>query len=317
MPSEFLENMHFDPRSQVAPICLSTYQRQLNLAYQIASPLLEDIYGMRASQDGVLYSKLPEMVAVANLGLLQWQKDLPPHLSCGSLNDPTPDSSSEEKSHNLQALSLQLTFDNLMIVLHRPLLAGRGSGEQGIAMRDEASSQGSRFTEDMRETGFNRCLKSALRISNIQLKKPHLFSLARSSHLVSFLGMNTFTASVVLFICALSDTLSDTAQEAKRAMKRTLQMQKSLAKHASLSRQCTSILEDLVQLILKKEMEEMLHDDLSKDDGLLKNISEADPAINGQQTGVEFENGEMYVESSDFNQSLKTLQRGMLSVSHP
>ena len=75
-------------------------------------------------------------------------------------------------------------------------------------------------------------------------------------------------------------------------------------------------MEDLVQLILKKEMEEMLHDDLSNDDEVLKHTSEVEPAINGQQTGMDFENGEVYVESSDFNQSLKTLQRGMLSISH-
>lgn len=313
MPSEFLENVHFDTRLPPAHICLSTYQCQLNQAYMIASPLLEDIYGLRASHDGELYSKLPGMVATANRALVKWQQELPQHLACDHLNDPTPSSSTEEKAHNLQALSLQLTFDNLMIVIHRPLLAGPGSRHLGTPVMDQARSPGSLHTEDMSESGFQRCLKSALRISNIQ-RKPYLFSLARSTHLVSFLGMNLFTASVVLFICALSDTLSDIAQEAKRGLKRTLQMQKSLAKHASLSMQSTSILEDLVQLILKKEMEEMLRDDLSSDQTLLEQEPHAESVMDGQQAGtvVTANEGPTYNENSDFDQSLKTLQRGML-----
>lgn len=310
MPAEFVENIHFDPQFQATHICLSTYQRQLNQVYKIASPLLEDIYGIRASHDGELYSQLPEMVSVANRALLEWQQDLPHHLSCDHLSDLTISSSAETKAHYLQALSLQLTFDNLMIVLHRPLLAGRGSVAQ-------ATSPSSRFTEDICEAGFKRCLKSALRISNIQ-QKPNLFSLARSTHLVSFLGMNIFTASVVLFICALSDTLSDIAQEAKRGLKRTLRMQKALAKHASLSMQCSSILEDLVQLILKKEMEEMLQDDASNDQSLNEMAPPGESTVNGfQENGNGFAQGyTQYPEGSHFNQSLKTLQRGTLPYYH-
>ncbi|KAH6699990.1 hypothetical protein BKA64DRAFT_739230 [Cadophora sp. MPI-SDFR-AT-0126] len=160
--------------------------------------------------------------------------------------------------HALQALSLQLTYDNLVIVIHRPLLAGKGQPED---MPDgRGTSPGSQFSDDVREVDFKRCLGSALRISNLQ-RKQNLFYSARSSHLVSLLGMNLFTASVVLFICALSDTLSDTAQAAKHGLKRTLQMQKLLSNHASLSWQCSMVLEDLVQLTLKREMEEMLRDD--------------------------------------------------------
>ncbi|KAH6661629.1 putative C6 transcription factor [Halenospora varia] len=254
MPSEITENIHFDPLLQATQVCLSTYQYRLNLVYRIASPLLEDIYGMRSSHD-TEGSGLPEMVATANQALLEWQNDLPAHLVFDQLNDLTAYSTAEEKMHSLQAMSLQLTYDNLMIVLHRPMLARRGYGRAGV----QAMSPPSHFSDDMQEASFKRCLRSALRISNLQ-RKQNIFALARTTHLVAFLGMNLFTASVVLFICALSDTLSDTAQEAKRGMRRTLQMQKALSNYASLSMQCSTILEDLVQLILKKELEEMLQD---------------------------------------------------------
>ena len=325
MPSIILESVHFDPRLEAAPICLSTYQCQLNRVYRIASPLLEDIYGIRTSHNIALRSRLPEMVATATQALLEWQHNLPPHLSCDYLNDLTAYSSTEEKAHSLQALSLQLTYDNLMIVIHRPLLAGREFGERSTA--PQAMSPDSQFADDVRDIGFRHCLSSALRISNLQ-RKQNLFSLARTTHLVSFLGMNLFTASVVLFICAWSDTLSDTAQEAKRGLRRTLLMQKALAKHASLSLQCSMILEDLVQLILRKEMKEMLADHSTVGESTLGASAIYGEELGSRRTQQETvrDGSESYPseclaafdtaanpEDSHFKQSLMTLQRGMYS----
>lgn len=328
MPSEIVENIHFDPSLPPTLVCLSNYQYRLNQVYRIGSPLLEDIYGMRTSHNIDCSSKLPEMASTAHRALLEWHKDLPPHLSFDQLNDITAYSSPEEKIHSLQALSLQLTYDNIVIVINRPLLAGQGQPEGAAEVL--ATSPSSQFSDDAREVAFKRCLSSALRISNLQ-RKQHIFSLARSSHLVSFLGMNLFTASVVLFICALSDTLSDTAQEAKRGLKRTLQMQKALSTHASVSLQCSIILEDLVQLILKREMDEMLRDSFVGGEQRI-----ADPVQQHNQQGVEEAHpGSANVqpgpsprgyamdfgasgpssqpEGSHFTQSLRTLQRGWLS----
>ncbi|KAG4432313.1 hypothetical protein IFR05_012192, partial [Cadophora sp. M221] len=325
MPSEITENIHFDPSFPPALVCLSTYQYYLNHIYRIASPLLEDIYGMRTSSNLDSSSELPHMVSTANRALLEWNQDLPPHLSFDHLSDLTAHSSPEDKMHALQALSLQLTYDNLVIVIHRPLLAGQGQGDRSTDV--SGTSPGSHYSDDVREVGFKRCLGSALRISNLQ-RKQNLFFLARSSHLVSFLGMNLFTASVVLFICALSDTLSDTAQEAKRGLKRTLQMQKALSNHASLSLQCSMVLEDLVQLILKREMEEMLRDDHMAFDGIsneavpngLENVMEGvQTKPNGSQSkghsggyptapGVACGSAPN-PDDSHFTQSLLTLQR--------
>jgi hypothetical protein len=329
-PSEVLENVHFDPRLEATQICLSTYQCLLNQVYRIASPLLEDIYGMRTSHNMGLYSQLPEMVATANQSLSEWQQHLPQYLSFEHINDLTAYSSTAEKMYSLQALSLQLTYDNIVIVLHRPLLAGRGHVERSTAA--EAMSPNSQFSDDMRDISFKRCLSSALRVSNIQ-RKQNLFSLARATHLVSFLGMNLFTASVVLFICALSDTLSDTAQEAKRGLKRTLQMQKALANHASLSMQCSVILEDLVQLILKKEMEEMLRDHPSNGENISTSFAMPEEDLHGGRRQGEMTPNRLgsysgvhpatFDTTSDetphpgdsyFKQSLMTLNRGMYSA---
>ena len=194
-----------------------------------------------------------------------WQEDLPPHLHLDKNDDVSLVSSMEEKMHRLQALSLQLTYDNLMIVIHRPLLADQGyrRSRAQIANRPQPAHptdnrSSSDETDGTNNVSFRQCLNSALRISRVQQYKRNLLVLARSTHLVSFLGMNLFTSSVVLFICALSDTLSDIAQEAKRGMARNLKMLKLLSGDGSLSMQCSVILEDLVQQIVDKERDEML-----------------------------------------------------------
>ncbi|CAL3965370.1 unnamed protein product [Diplocarpon coronariae] len=336
MPSEILENVHFDPSLPPTLVCLSTYQYRLNQVYRIASPLLEDIYGMRTSHHIDATSKLPEMASVANRALLEWHQELPRHLSFDQLDDLTAYSSPEEEMHSLQAMSLQLTYDNLVIIIHRPLLAAQGQAEGSADTL--GTSPSSQFSDDVRAVAFKRCLSSALRISNLQ-RKQNLFTLARSSHLVSFLGMNLFTASVVLFICALSDTLSDTAQEAKRGLKRTLQMQKALSTHASLSLQCSVILEDLVQLILKREMEEMLRDNSIHAGTDLQDT--AQPGEQSHMDGVQTSSGPCqsgpypgvyptafaappestsHPEGSHFTQSLRTLQRvfhDSTAIRHP
>lgn len=263
MPAEVFENISSDRSNPTEPVCLSTYQTQLNQIYRIASPLLENIYGIRISTDLGLLSRLPNMIADVDRSLQEWKKALPAHLSYDLIEDIAEHSSTKDKLHALQALSLQLTYDNLMIVLHRTLLADqRESVVNGIRgfQRENIRADSVRSVDiesNFEEKHFERCLDAALSISQTQ-RKPNLMSLAQQSHLVSFLAMNLFTSSVVMSLCALSDTMSDVAQEAKRGMSRTLNSLRKLSSRASLPMQCSMILEDLVGLILEKEKTAML-----------------------------------------------------------
>jgi hypothetical protein len=300
MPASFSENISFSSTSGPERVSLSPYQIQLNRIYQIASPLLENIYGIRYSHDRSLRSQMPSTVKKIDQLMQAWQDDLPPHLHLDKNDDVGLTSSTEEKMHRLQALSLQLTYDNLMIVIHRPLLADQGYRRSRTqnAYRPPSPHPNGNSSPDEESKGTNdinlrQCLASALRISKVQQNKRHLLALARSTHLVSFLGMNLFTSSVVMFICALSDTLSDIAQEAKRGMARNLKMLKLLSGDGSLSMQCSVILEDLVQQIVNKEKEEMLRA-LPTDDEIAaflptrRNSCVDDHAgLNGVETGLE------------------------------
>ena len=265
MPGSFSEDISFSSGDSPARVCLSQYQIQLNRIYQITSPLLENIYGIRYSHDRSLRSQMPSMVMRIDQLMRAWQEDLPPHLHLDKNDDIGLASAVEEKMHRLQALSLQLTYDNLMIVIHRPLLADQGyrrsrtqTSHRPQSIDADSETASPHKIQDVNDTSFRQCLNSALRISKVQQSKRNLLALARSTHLVSFLGMNLFTSSIVLFICALSNTLSDIAQEAKRGMARNLKMLKLLSGDGSLSMQCSIILQDLVQQIVDKEKEEML-----------------------------------------------------------
>ena len=264
MPAVFTEHLMDIETSMTGEIELSLYQSQLNQIYRIVSPLLENIYGIRSSGDMSLL-EMAETGKKIDKSMQAWNHNLPEKLNLDSYIDLKTQSSLETKMHQLQSLSLQLTYQNLMIIIHRPLLAdwsqrrGRESRAQSIHDYTHIQHAPSSVAEgEVYERSFQRCLKAALAISRLEQSFPNLLRLAGKTHLVSFLGMNLFTSSVVLFICALSDVLSDAAQEAKRGIARNLKVLKSLSNVGSLSSQCSMIIQDLVQMITDKEKKQML-----------------------------------------------------------
>lgn len=263
MPASYNERVKDIETTETADVEMSQYQVQLNLIYRIASPLLSNIYGIRGHSSALDMAKLNRSI---DGSMRQWRRELPQFLVLGGYSDLGPTSTLEVKMHQLQALSLELTYHNLMIIIHRPLLAdwsyrrGRESRMQSIVPGEARLPQGQSesIDHDIYESSFAECLNSASTVANIEKSKPNLIRLAGRTHLVSFLGMNVFTASVVLFICAMSDVLSDSSQEAKRGISRNLRTLRLLPGEGLLPKQCGAIIEDLVSMIMEKERAEML-----------------------------------------------------------
>lgn len=264
MPAVFTERLVDVDTSQAEDIELSPYQTQLNQVYQIASPFLENIYGIRSSGDKSLL-EMAEIAQRIDASMQAWNRNLPDSLKLRYYKDLQQSSSLATRLHQLQSLSLELTYQNLMIITHRPLLADwsqrRGRESRAQSIHDNTHLQhmpSSAQQSEVYDRSFQCCLTAALAISNLESAQPNLIRLAGKTHLVSFLGMNLFTSSVVLFICALSDVLSDAAQEAKRGIARNMKVLKSLSDAGSLSSQCSMVIEDLVQIIIDKERKQML-----------------------------------------------------------
>lgn len=281
MPADVFENPNFvAPASgEASPICYSTYQRELNQLYLIASPALKTVFGSRTLRtseqlNGETYFALVRHVTE---NLQKWRACLPSHLGLDLNRDFDPDDRPGLRAYALQSLSLQLTYDNVLIVLHRPLLArqvdhlytvNKQSPEEGrtdnIMYNPTATpsvtqshlSPDSAFP-NTQTTSPDLWMNAATRTSRVT-ELPALAQLATDSHLCAFLAINLFNAAIVLAVMALSEPLSDTAQEVKRTITRILRLEDLLGRRSALSKQSTAVLKNVVIMLLRRESTAML-----------------------------------------------------------
>jgi hypothetical protein len=233
MPADVLESPKFvTPASgQASPICYSTYQRELNQLYLIASPALKNVFGSRTlrtseQSGGDTYFAL---VRHATETLHQWRSCLPSHLALDLNRDFDSNSTPSSRAYALQSLSLQLTYDNVLIVLHRPLLprqvdnlytVNKDSPDESVgaamlyhsatappATQSTVSSNPMFSTQTISPDLWMNAATRTARVTEL----PSLAQLATDSHLVAFLAINLFNAAIVLAVMALSEPLSDTA----------------------------------------------------------------------------------------------------------
>jgi hypothetical protein len=282
MPEDVLESPHFTnihDNGLDASICFSSYQRELNKLYLLASPLIEIIFGIRTSQSTSQEQKAKyhRLVSEVSHKIESWRQSLPAHLAVEFDHDIAPDSSTNLKIHRLQALALGLTFDSLVIILHRPFLAEQvellsktspSNIQQGTATANlplELTNPGSSISEENLSelpllsgvSSAEQWWNAAVRTSKIT-ELPQLAQLATDSHLVAFLGINLFNCAVVMVVCALSDLLSNKAQEAKRYITRIYRLQEILGSRSTLPMQSSTVLRDLIRTLLQQEEGAML-----------------------------------------------------------
>lgn len=274
MPADVWENPSFvTPRpDEDNAICYSPYQRELNRLYLIASPALETIFGSRTSRTSkhLVGDTYAALVKDATQNLQKWRSCLPGHLVLNLKRDFCSDGGLGSRAYAMQSLSLHLTYDNLLIVLHRPLLArqvdhlssttngasppGRSEVNSPIYHATPASLAQSNLAQT---ASSDLWMNAAVRTSRVT-ELPVLAQLATDSHLVAFLAINLFNAAIVLAVMALSEPLSDTAQDVKRTITRILRLQDLLGKRSALSKQSTTVLKNVVTMLLRRESAAML-----------------------------------------------------------
>ncbi|QLI64010.1 uncharacterized protein G6M90_00g002670 [Metarhizium brunneum] len=284
MPLEYPESPYFSQKSgsqQSSDLVYSRYQTELSSLYRIVSPALKVIFGSISTHNSKqrYESEYASLVSDVTTKLNTWKSNLPPHLSLNLDQDYCPRNSSwKTRAHTLQSLSLQLTFDNVLIVLYRPFLAKQVDHlsimpSNAYALASQAGSpvpelHGSPLTESLRNlttpdaasnsnNNSEYWLSAAVRTGRLA-ELPELAQLAKESHLVAFMAINLFHAAIVLILLALSDPLSDRAQKLKRTITRVLRLQQLLGKQSALSKQSGFVLQNLISLLLKREEEAML-----------------------------------------------------------
>lgn len=252
----------------IEPICFSAYQRELNKLYLIASPAIENIYSAKA-HDSRAALETVAIVRDVTLRLWRWRRRLPEQLSPRLDNDSPSTLTAGAKAHCLQSLSLQLTFDSLIIVLHRPfikhrfdllytdLTRHRSEVDSNSEIQQTSPSTSSEASLALDTSSHQQWWEAAVRTSRVT-ELPQLAQFATDSHLIAFLAINLFNAAMVMVVVALSDPLANSSQEAKRAVSRIYRLQETLGSRSTLSEQSSRVLRSLVQLLLRRETDAIL-----------------------------------------------------------
>ncbi|OAQ76852.1 fungal specific transcription factor [Purpureocillium lilacinum] len=288
LPTEFAECPYFvqestDEHGLDRGIVYSPYQTELSKLYRIASPALRNIFGYLSpgSTKQRFETEYASLASEVTTELLAWRSQLPPHLVLDLEQDYRPESSNQRlRAHLLQSLSLQLTFDNLLIVLYRPFLARQvdhlsmesaslhdsplqhaftSHGPPGPSSGDNVNPHTNDHIPIVNHAvGHSEYWLDAAMGTTRITELPKLAALAKDSHLVAFMAINVFHAGIVLILLALSDPLSDRAQQLKRIVSRVLRLQEAMGEQSALSRQSGMVLQNLIALLVRREGDAML-----------------------------------------------------------
>ncbi|KIX08826.1 uncharacterized protein Z518_03483 [Rhinocladiella mackenziei CBS 650.93] len=258
------ESMETYNDETIGPVTIFSYQRYKFRLYRIASSIARNVY-MR--NGATLHHVVGEIKAI-NERLHQWEKCIPrelrlKHLRCNSTDEKIRQTF---KIFQLQALVLQLSYDNIQLVLHRPLLTMNRVPRwplEGAASAGELVPDTRRGPADdvngMIRTSKYQCWVSSMRTSRLG-EYADILAASRNTHGAAYVGIQSFTAGVVLGIFALSDPLSDQAHRAKHAVSKIVKLPRLHKYRTVVSDQCGAILEELIRLVLAEEMKALLTD---------------------------------------------------------
>lgn len=268
--------------------------------------------------------------------LWQWRRELPNHLQLSLDVDWPIQLTTEDRAYRLQSLSLYLTFDSLLLILHRPFMKQRldsalvSSPDQSFQVPNQSRSAGSAAAsstwpltgEEQPGTKdgstHEHLWDAAVRTARIA-ELPQLAQHATDGHLVVFVALNLFNAAVILVVIALSDPLSDRAQEAKRAVARIYRVLMALGDRSTLSQQTSSVLRSLIQLLITRESDAIFLPDADQMSGtaepthLTVRDALSQPLWNpqGEQTAPGLGSGiPQQSEMPILQQGLESVQRG-------
>jgi hypothetical protein len=148
----------------------------------------------------------------------------------------------------MQALALQLAYDNTIILLYQPLLTVK------FPRASRAATLKAPNLPRSLNMASHACREAALRTS--RLHSCPAFEQSRSTYAAAFVGIHLFTAGVVLYPLIRDDTSSTKTQENKAGLQRILQMATLLKDTSALASQGHELIQKLISLVFKSEADE-------------------------------------------------------------
>lgn len=278
-PSAKLPSAAQSPASFDEPLrcetTLLTYKYFMSKLSAITKEILGQLYCVGSASANNLAVKprlsschLVRKVAAINRKLEAWKAEIPPPLRVlwTSSETPTPGYASREEfdldigasgpifeTHifQLQALTLQLAYENSRIIANRPLLSFRLATRSNGPVAVPNPPNNDPFTQSMQS-----CRDAALGISKA-FSIP-IMDLVADTYAAAFVGIHTFTAGLTLGILNSIDPLSSQSHEAKVGLQRLMSIQAKLKERSPLPAQGLEILQRLTRHVLEKELNAML-----------------------------------------------------------
>lgn len=277
------------------PASLLSYKYLMSKLSVLIKDILTDVYGLgsftRKNQNGrpgstSVLPNLVHKVSILDSRLQEWNSEIPNQLRLNNPHTSPTYSSVEEMDrdigasgpgfenhiYQLQALALELAYQNAKILVHRPLLTYKTIPRANPELDKHSSSS-------PLLTSLQKCRDAALRTSDLEAIS--IFSLAVDTYAAAFIGIHTFTAGVTLCILTSIEPLAPHSYQSKLGLRRLLSMQTHVKSrsHFTLAAQGVEILERLTRLVMEKELKEMLTSASSK------------PPLSARGTATEEEQG--------------------------
>lgn len=246
----FSLNHHRESNADRPPATLGAYQRHKFELYSIAAPIIGDIYDLNEGKWEAVINQAVEINTklVAWFDMLPLELRLEHHLDLDTSN-LTRHEAEVCRVFELQALVLQLAYDNIQIILHRPFLR--------YTRRLMTQSSRSLYS-DARPTSFEQCEHCARRTCSIMPRYQRVLRAAQTTQAAAYIAIQNFTAGVTLGMVALCNLGSVQSLDAKRGVANSIALQKMLAACSVVSSQTVKVLKELLELIFRRELQSLL-----------------------------------------------------------
>ncbi|KAF9775220.1 hypothetical protein IL306_006694 [Fusarium sp. DS 682] len=182
-----------------------------------------------------------ESIETIHQRMLQWHRELPAILTLSGQGMSTD--TSVVKPTEVQALSLQLTYDNLQIILHRTAVFNNDKEIYANLSKSDTSLQ--------------QIFTSAMDTSELS-RHPRILDACRRTHADVHVGITMFTAGVVLCAICLSQPLTEMGSRAKTGVMHITRMCRETTTSGVysgqlISEQSLGIIDSLVEVMLRQE----------------------------------------------------------------